>query len=696
MTCLPILVNAQSTSISYHHQYLSDIVGQGVSPGKTVQKFLSELKRRHVHQVAIGYAVISWFILEVSDFVFPRLGLPDSGIDILLLIVAIGFPVAIILSWVFDLTDSGIVVTKSLPDSEVRRLKPVQLAQVVLFFSLVAVIAFLISERQSATFGGETKQEFYAIGVIPFENISANPNDDYFSDGISEELLNALVNVRQFRVASKHASFHFKDTPDTASQIGAKLAVELLVTGSVRLDGDRVRITAQLIDTIEGFTIWSSTYNGIIQDVFGLQNEIAHQIVSALTPVIDPTDEPYVSYTTKSAQAFNYYLKGRDYLRSSKTDANLRLAVEAFENALSEDVRFVQAYAGLCEALLFTYDRASSPERFREAEGACHRALTRQSNKTRNWEVYLALAELHRMAGEPDQAKDQIDLALEQRADLPQIYISQGKALADLGHHGQAIAAFERAVELNPGYWDAHLEFGNYYYNRANPDYEQAIFHYQKILDIEPDYTRALISLGSARYMNNQPELAKQAWDKSESTAVTESRGNLAVVFTNRGLSSYYEEDFSAAVDWQLRAIELNPTEHKYWGRLAESYRGLGDAKKEQDTYLEAIKHGLEAERINPNNWETLGLLGLYYAYTNQPNESTRYQQAMLDVAPDNSTALYFASLASLQIGEFEVAMLHLEAAVAAGASQEMISNDPDLVRLRGQYPDRMAALFNG
>ena len=650
-----------------------------------MQEFLSELKRRHVHQVAVAYVAISWMLLEVADLVFPRVGLPDSAITFVLIVAALGFPVAMVLGWVFDITDAGIIRTKSIPAHQLARLSTGQLLQIAMFGLMVITIAYLMVERGIKNDVGLVPAVGYSIGVLPFENISGDKNNDYFSDGISEELLNALVNVRELRVASRTSSFYFKGKNLTPLEIGKKLAVRLLLEGSVRKAGNRVRVTAKLIDTNDGFSLWSEVYDGELSDIFALQDDIARQVVAAVTPVLNPGESTKQTQLTSNVDAYNYYLLGRDYLRQPVTDTTLRDADESFRAAISEDTGFVQAYAGLCQTILAQYRLDNETKTFNRAESACNRALTRQQGSIRSWEVHLALGELYRFAGEYEKSKTEIENALNLRNDLPSLHISHGMTLSMMALNSQAEASFKQAINVNPSYWDAHRELANFYF--AEQDYDAAITQYHKLLDLEPEFPDALIGLGSAHYMKEETDKAEEIWLRAEESVRGDKKYALAHVYTNLGLSNYYDKKFARAVGFQKKAIAQIPGDHKFHGRLAESYRGLNDEANEQKAYRVAIDLAVESLVINPSDWETIGLLSLYQANVAEPELARKYQAEMLEIAPNNPTALYFASLSSLAIEDYASSLMHLKAAIDLGFSKALVLDDPDLEVLKSRDP---------
>ncbi|MEZ5461225.1 tetratricopeptide repeat protein [Dokdonella sp.] len=353
----------------------------------------AELKRRNVIRMAGLYLVGAWLIVQVAETLLPLYETPDWVLKTLVLLLAIGFVPALIFAWIFELTPEGIkrdaeVVPDrslggnsqetSLPNYTARRMDRsiiVVLAVALIFF---CVDKFVLqrtptsaSGQQPATASTDSKgaesesgasnspslSSKKSIAVLPFSDLSPGHDQEYFSDGMSEEILNALAQVKDLKVAGRTSSFFFKGKNENLRDIGNALGVANVLEGSVRKQGDQVRITAQLIQTSDGFHLWSESYDGNLANVFELQERIARAITDELKVVLDAgQQERLARQTTSNADAHQLYLRGR-YFWSRRSYRNLEIAEESFKQALVDDPDYADAWAALAQtyALLFEY-----------------------------------------------------------------------------------------------------------------------------------------------------------------------------------------------------------------------------------------------------------------------------------------------------------------------------------------------------
>ncbi len=309
-----------------------------------------ELKRRRVFRVAGIYAVVAWVLTEVADVVFPALQLPDWTVTFVVALLLMGFPIAMIFAWVFDIGPQGIERTEPLAE----RAKGIPHLERVGYLGMLAMamvaLAYLLYPQ---VFGGGDEADATprdSIAVLPFANLSEDAGNEYFSDGMSEELLNLLAKVPDLRVASRTSSFAYKGQNVDVREVARQLGVDTVLEGSVRRSGDRVRITAQLIDADTGYHLWSSTYDRELQDIFVVQDEISAEIVRALkvtlgteleTPMMARAAPP-----TQDVEAYQLYLQARHQWKRRGEQA-LRRSIELLEQALERDPEFARAYSGL-------------------------------------------------------------------------------------------------------------------------------------------------------------------------------------------------------------------------------------------------------------------------------------------------------------------------------------------------------------
>ncbi len=319
--------------------------------------FFKELKRRNVIRVAIAYAIAAWLLIEITATTFPILKLPDWSVTLVTVLVLIGFPLALILAWAFELTPEGVKLEKDVVRSESithitgRKLDFIIITVLVLALAYFAYDEFVIEPAQEDALATDSAQEIVApevqqsIAVLPFVNMSDDPGNEYFSDGLSEEILNLLAKIRDLKVIARTSSFAFKGKNEDLRVIGQTLGVKTVLEGSVRKSGDRVRITAQLVDVSDGAHIWSETYDRTMTDIFAIQDDVAAAIIDALQ--IHVGANPTRGRPTESPIAYALFLKAR----AAVNVIELQDAEELLLEAIELDPNFAEAY----ELLAFTY-----------------------------------------------------------------------------------------------------------------------------------------------------------------------------------------------------------------------------------------------------------------------------------------------------------------------------------------------------
>ncbi|MFK8053625.1 MAG: hypothetical protein AB8F65_11680 [Woeseiaceae bacterium] len=315
-----------------------------------IPHFIEELKRRNVFRVAAAYAIASWVIIQVAETVFPRIGMPDWIVTFVIIAVVIGFPIALIIGWVFELTPDGvhksneIEITESVTASTGKKLDRLIIA------SLAVLIVLLLSERiffaESTIFESDAVSDQGAsIAVLPFVNMSGDQNNEYFSDGLSEELLNGLAKIEGIQVAARTSSFSFKGKNVDLRKIADQLGVKHILEGSVRKDGDQVRITAQLIQADNGFHLWSDTYDRELEGVFAIQEEISRKVIEELKVRLLPKENALLaSRSTENVAAYNLFLEATQ-VESSRKPADLERAIDLYKMAVELDPNFALAHA---------------------------------------------------------------------------------------------------------------------------------------------------------------------------------------------------------------------------------------------------------------------------------------------------------------------------------------------------------------
>ncbi len=456
---------------------------------------LGELRRRRVFRVAAAYAVVALVCLELIDALFPALLLPDWAGTFVAVLLIVGFPVAIILAWAYDVTPEG-----------VRRTPGEALTGAAADASSEGSAR---SDGSRAAFGDDAagRSAGDSIAVLPFANLSGEDENDYLSDGIAEELINALNQVEGLRVASRGSCFQFKGKAVDAREIGRQLGVHTVLEGSVRRGGDRLRVNVQLASARDGFDIWSGSYDRRLTDIFEMQDEISRAIIEALRVELPGgASTALVSPSTAHITAYEFYLRGRQFFHE-RSKKNFRFAREMFQRAIAIDPEYALAHAGLadcCSFLAHWYQDDEEAANIETAKRASRRA---------------------------------IELAPE----LGQTHASRGFALFVEGRLEEATKEFEKAVQLDPGQFDAR-----YFHARAS-------YHLG-------DLARAVELFEQAARVREDPE----------------ARYFAAQSYSALGRTEEAEAAYRRALQVIERHLELHPDDARTWTMGAVSHSRLG------------------------------------------------------------------------------------------------------------------------
>jgi TolB-like protein/Flp pilus assembly protein TadD len=339
--------------------------------GMNPHNFLDELKRRHVYRVAIAYAVVAWLFVQVATQVFPFFEIPNWVVRLVVLLTIFGFPGALIIAWAFEMTPEGLKRDADIaPNEYIPRWSTRSFAALIVSIAILAagVPLFQLSRSKPtwlpwANAAPTLSQK--SIAVLPLLNESGNSGDEYFSDGLSEELIAALAQIKGLKVIGRSSSFRFKGQKQDSKRIGEKLGVSTLLEGTVRKNGDRVRIVAELVNAEDGSELWSGTFDRELKDIFAVQAEIAKAVATSLElRLLGTEDDSAKNVATKSVEAHNAYLQGQFYFQSRNLEGYLK-AVSFFDQAIQFDPAYALAYAKRSEAWTWIGDLSS--ERQKEA-----------------------------------------------------------------------------------------------------------------------------------------------------------------------------------------------------------------------------------------------------------------------------------------------------------------------------------------
>jgi TolB-like protein len=428
----------------------------------------TELKRRNVFRVAIAYLAAAWLLSEVATTLFPLFGFGDTPARIVVVLLAIGFPLFLVFSWVFEFTPEGLKLEKDVRrEASITRKtgKVLDRAVIVLLILAVgyfAVDKFVLEPARVAEIVAETAQqarsealvESYgdqSIAVLPFVNMSADPEQEYFSDGISEELLNLLAQIPELRVISRSSAFSYKGKDVKLAEIARELNVAHVLEGSVRKAGDRVRITAQLIEARSDTHLWSTTYDRTLDDIFAVQDEIAAAISTALELELGLVGGAAVSPTAiaaANAAAYDAYLKGRELMHHRERES-MEAAIEHLNRAVRLDAGFAPAHAQLAMAQMM---HSSLVQTDREAaKRTAIRLLDRAGALAPDLaEVHAGRALLAQYADDPEAVIAHARKALAANPNYIDAMAWLHGALSRLGRYEEAHAILEQMLVTDP------------------------------------------------------------------------------------------------------------------------------------------------------------------------------------------------------------------------------------------------------
>jgi TolB-like protein/tetratricopeptide (TPR) repeat protein len=501
------------------------------------RSLFAELKRRNVFRAGVAYLALGWVVTQVTSTVAPQLHLPDWIGSVVIWIGVIGFPFVILFSWVYEITPEGLKRESEVASSDSithvtgRRLDYITIALLVLAIGFTAFDRFAPRRSGSTTASGTTAPAAGSTGpvatsaapaaapatpavsdssiaVLPFINMSSDKEQEYFSDGLSEELLNLLAQVPQLRVIARTSSFSFKGKEVDVATIAKALNVANVLEGSVRKSGDTLRITAQLIRTADSSHLWSETYDRQMTDVFKVQDEIAGAVVAQLKVKLLPEQQVTNAHRTANTEAYNQYLLGNQYFNRDSNDG-YGLAVAAYKKAVALDPNFAAAYAGLASAEFYASDFSATAEEStlarQRAQVAADKAIALAPDLA---DGYVARG-LYRASIMWDWNGAQADfdkaLALEPGSSLAHRRV--GLLFRSLGRQPEAIAATRKAVELDPLSSSAWSNLGAIYL--SNPDqFHEAREALDRALSINPESGLALHYLGVLELLESHAQVA--------------------------------------------------------------------------------------------------------------------------------------------------------------------------------------------
>ncbi len=476
-------------------------------PGEEKMKsgnFFGELKRRNVYKVAVAYAIVGWLVVQIATQVFPFLEIPNWVVRLVIVLVAIGFPIALVIAWAFELTPEGIKRTEDVDLSTGRVSKNRTWIYVAALGAMFSIGLFFVGRYSARNTAGAARTELPAksIAVLPFDNLSRDPDNAYFAEGVQDEILTRLAKVADLKVISRTSTQRFKSSPDNLPQIARQLGVLHILEGSVQKSADQVRVNVQLINAMTDAHLWADTYDRKLTDIFAVESEIAKTIADTLRVKLSGSEKTAMSKTpTANPEAYELYLKGR-FFWNKRTGADFYKAIEYFSQAIAKDPNYGLAYVGLADSylLLGNYGAAAPRDSIPQAKAAVQKALELDAT------LGAAYATSAKISSEQDFDFQQAFADYERSIQLSPNYANAhhwfAGALTAHARFDRAIAEEKRAVELDPLSLINNTDLGwGHLYARH---YDEAIAQFRKTIEMDSHFYLAHYYLGEGLQLKGQ------------------------------------------------------------------------------------------------------------------------------------------------------------------------------------------------
>ena len=640
--------------------------GETVAVAPAYPTFWQELKQRRVVRVSIAYAAVFWATLEIAELIIKVIAAPEIALKVVFILGILGFPVAVFLAWVVQITPEGLNIDfgrlrrTGAVDPQVGR----RIDFVIIGALLIAIVILLMRMPDSGPVDGPDPN---TIAVLRYLNIGGDPDNIYLSDGLTEELISGLAQLSELRVAARTSIWDLDPELDVPA-IARRLRVRNVIEGSIRVDGGKIFVTAQLIG-YEGFHLWTGSFERQRDDIFEIKNQIIRAVVDALEIELSPISLARIATEPAgNIKAYSYYLQGRTYLRRPREDAVLESALALFRRSLEEDPTYARAYAGLCETRLAQYEHSKNTKYVADAKTFCDRALDLDPALS---EVHVSLGTLYRMTGDFDTAEREFRTALDSNSGLEDAYIGLAKTLTALNRPDESEATFKRAIELKPGFWGGYMALGGFYYQLGR--YQDAADMFEQVTRLTPDNFRGRNNVAAALFMLENYQAAEREWKHSLDLSPTRT------AYIGLGNMYYYSERYQDAVEMYVHAAELTPEDYFVWGDLAATYRQIpGQAAEEGASLDKAITLAQQQLEINPNDWLTLSYLASYHASKGNIEPARDHISRAADLAPDNPTVYFYSALVNVRLGNPDAAVADLKRAIWLGYSKQLIAAEPD------------------
>ena len=482
-----------------------------------MKDFFAELKRRNVYKVAVAYLVVAWLLIQAASIFLPAFDAPPWVIKVVLVFLVLGFPIALILSWAFEITPEGIKLESEVALNEsITRRTGRKIVGITVGLAVIAaglfVFQFIRSRSTTSELPAPQTIPAKSIAVLPFDNLSRDPDNAYFCEGVQDEILTRLAKVADLKVISRTSTQHFKSAPENLPDIAKQLGVAHILEGSVQKANDQVRVNVQLINAMSDAHLWADTYDRKLTDIFAVESEIAKAIAESLQAKLTRSEKTAIAKKpTENPEAYELYLKGR-FFWNKRTGVDLRKAIDYFNQAIAKDPNYALAYVGLADSylLLPNYGSTSSKEALPPARAATKKALELDDSLA---EAHASLGLLATIELDLDRATSELARAVQLKPNYATAHHWFALSLMTLARFDPAIAEGRRAIELDP--LSSIINADDSWLYLCARRYHQAETQARKTLEMDPSFFLAHYYLGETLQLKGHLSEAIQEFQKA-------------------------------------------------------------------------------------------------------------------------------------------------------------------------------------
>ena len=663
--------------------------------------FLTELKRRKVYRVAVAYAIVAWLLIQAASILFPTFEAPPWVMKVFVTAIILGFPVALILAWAFDLTPEGIKRSEEVhPTGSITSKVGTKWTAIIVGAAVLAaaLLLFQFIRTRKSSVSEPTKQSVStpaldkSVAVLPFENLSSDKENAFFAQGIQDEIITTLSRISGLRVISRTSTAHYNSAPENLPEIAQQLRVTNVLEGSVQKAGDRVHINVQLIKADNDAHLWAQSYDRQLTDIFSVEGEVAKSIADSLRTTLSPQEKARVeARPTENADAYVIYLRARDYQsRPDNLLQDFRSAVNLYDQAIKLDPKFALAHARLSATICNLYHFYEPTEPWKQkAHAEALESLRLQPNLG---EGHLALGLYHYyMESDYDAALRELDLAGHALPNDGDVGLYTAAIERRRGHWAQALAAYQHAETVDPRNSVMLYDASQTYFGLR--DWPTAAERMDRVLALFPDSFNVKIQRGYIEFF----------W-KGSTAPIKTALESLPPTLDPDGVVTFGRWDVAlmdrdvAAAEKALAACQVDTIASQTGFPLPKMYLQAcvnlvrGDTAKAR-TEFEAARPPIEKTVANsPQDATRRAQLGLLYAFLGRREDSLRECQRAMELKPiahdviEGAIVQGFYALSCARLGETDKAIDQIEHLLRAPFGVDYADESVTLADLRQRW----------